>query len=201
MSDDDDCVRKPAGHKSLQIPLELPSCWILAVAIVIKPLSAASTDIVSSAPAGTVTTWMAPNDTFGLPPSPESDAAWNSLFPVSQGFIYSKQFREPRALVVYHNLHCLDALREVYYAAVNGTLAQRDGGHHHHEKDAEHVRHCLDYLRQSVMCAADTNLEPVVNELASGGDLFTTGWGFYRNCRDIERVKAWASANALEKSL
>ncbi|KAJ5223906.1 hypothetical protein N7468_008448 [Penicillium chermesinum] len=99
---------------------------------------------------------------------------------LSQGFIYSKQFREPRALVVYHNLHCLDALREVYYAAVNGTLAQRDGGHHHHEKDAEHVRHCLDYLRQSVMCAADTNLEPVVNELASGGDLFTTGWGFYR---------------------
>ena len=49
------------------------------------------------------------------------------------------------------------------------------------------MRHCIDYLRQSLMCAADTNLERVDPKL--GG---ATGWGFERRCRDIVRIRDWA---------
>ena len=52
---------------------------------------------------------------------------------------------------------------------------------------SSHLRHCFDLLRQSIECAADTNLEPVDFEL--GG---VTGWGFDRNCRNFEAVVEWA---------
>jgi hypothetical protein len=50
-----------------------------------------------------------------------------------------------------------------------------------------HSRHCVDYLRQSLMCAADHTLEPVDPEL--GG---VTGWGVKRTCRDWAKMKSWA---------
>lgn len=49
-----------------------------------------------------------------------------------------------------------------------------------------HVRHCIDYLRQSLICAADTTLEPIDEKL--GG---VTGFGNQRKCRDIVAVIAW----------
>ena len=53
--------------------------------------------------------------------------------------------------------------------------------------DTQHMRHCFDYLRQSLMCASDTTLEPV--DATLGG---VTGWGNERVCRDYIGVKAWA---------
>jgi len=71
-------------------------------------------------------------------------------------------------------------MRRSYYAALDGV-----------EPDIHmspgHVRHCIDYLRQSIMCAADTNLEPIDPKL--GG---VTGWGNPRKCRDIVQVIHWA---------
>jgi Mycotoxin biosynthesis protein UstYa len=82
-------------------------------------------------------------------------------------------------------------LRHTYYAALSGTLsdlASPEVTHdQNHRADPHHVRHCFDYLRQSLVCAADSNLEPVDVEL--GG---VTGWGFERTCRDFEGVKEWA---------
>jgi hypothetical protein len=53
--------------------------------------------------------------------------------------------------------------------------------------DAHHVRHCIDYLRQSLMCAADGTLEPV--DAGLGG---VTGWGEKRKCGDYDALKSWA---------
>ena len=50
-----------------------------------------------------------------------------------------------------------------------------------------HLRHCFDYLRRALMCAADTNLEYVNPETDA-----TTGWGYPRMCRDFESVKEFA---------
>ena len=51
----------------------------------------------------------------------------------------------------------------------------------------KHMRHCFDYLRRALMCAADTNLEAV-----SPAHHVTTGWGSPRVCRDYGGVLAWA---------
>ncbi|RAK95912.1 uncharacterized protein BO80DRAFT_312700, partial [Aspergillus ibericus CBS 121593] len=138
-------------------------------------------------PEGNIQVFMEYNSTFTLHPSPESNAAWESLFPTGKGFVkHSTIAPETSGLVVYHGLHCLNALREVYYAAVDGRLSHMTE-EHDHQTDPHHVRHCFDYLRQSLMCSADTNLEPVTKDLKG-----VTGWGFTRTCRDLDSVKRWA---------
>jgi hypothetical protein len=53
--------------------------------------------------------------------------------------------------------------------------------------DLEHVQHCFDYIRQALLCAADTNLETA--NVTTGK---TNGWGFERTCRSYEDVVKWA---------
>lgn len=73
-----------------------------------------------------------------------------------------------------------DAIRHGYWAAVDGITPS-------HHAEPGHIRHCIDYLRQSIICHADTNLEPIDENL--GG---VTGFGFSRKCRDIVRLMKWA---------
>lgn len=54
-----------------------------------------------------------------------------------------------------------------------------------------HIRHCFDYIRQALMCAADTNLEVLDRETH-----LTNGWGQPKQCRDYEQVVAWAELYA-----
>lgn len=51
-------------------------------------------------------------------------------------------------VALFHQLRCLDILRSDYAAQRGET---RMG------------RHCLNYLRQSILCLADVKLEPAVN--------------------------------------
>ncbi|PQE18775.1 Tat pathway signal sequence protein [Rutstroemia sp. NJR-2017a WRK4] len=135
------------------------------------------------------------NKTFTLSPSPESNAAWDSMFPSKYkcvGFVKHPQISPQfSGVAVFHELHCVNILRIGYYAALDGSLEDMQHVHDHNKRpDPHHLRHCFDYLRQALMCAADTNLEPVDLEL--GG---VTGWRFERKCRDFEAVKKWAEAN------
>lgn len=50
-----------------------------------------------------------------------------------------------------------------------------------------HIRHCFDYLRQALMCAADTNMEVLDPETHT-----TSGWGQGKRCRDYDEVVMWA---------
>ena len=55
------------------------------------------------------------------------------------------------------------------------------------------MKHCFDYLRQALMCAADTALE----QLQSGeGGLIAgvDGWGTTHRCRDYQKVSNWATS-------
>jgi hypothetical protein len=53
-----------------------------------------------------------------------------------------------------------------------------------------HIHHCFDYLRQAIICAADTNLE-VLDENHK-----TNGFGQKKMCRSYEKVFAWAEKYA-----
>ena len=67
-------------------------------------------------------------------------------------------------------------LRTSYLAAIGN-----------HDHDVEHVKHCIEYLRQSIICAADTSLEPFRNDI-HGVD----GFGHERRCRNYDEVFRWA---------
>ncbi|KAF1959459.1 hypothetical protein CC80DRAFT_490372 [Byssothecium circinans] len=54
----------------------------------------------------------------------------------------------------------------------------------------EHTMHCLDSLRQEVMCHADA-------ELLCSEDGKVWGDGQVRTCGDWERVKVWTAENRI----
>lgn len=56
--------------------------------------------------------------------------------------------------------------------------------------DPPHIVHCFDYLRQSLMCAADTNLEVLDKNRK------TNGWGREKKCRDYWSVVEFAERYA-----
>ena len=62
----------------------------------------------------------------------------------------------------------------------------------------DHVAHCFEYLRRSIMCAADTNMEhldPVSYKVS--------GWGQEKKCRDYGKVYRFAErwANTTERGI
>ncbi|EPQ57616.1 hypothetical protein GLOTRDRAFT_137892 [Gloeophyllum trabeum ATCC 11539] len=103
-----------------------------------------------------------------------NDTEWGALFPTS-GFVPlpAPQNQTTFLISMTHQLHCLDVIRV-------GFLTNRTGA-------AEHVQHCLRYLRQAVLCYADTTLEedepawfPEERRWRHGG----SGVGSVHRCRD-----------------
>lgn len=95
-------------------------------------------------------------------------------------------------VAMYHQLHCLHAVRLAYYYALsqtNETLADMVDGRWdaYGMHSLHHTVHCFDYLRQAIMCAADSNLE-VYNAEAHHVDAF----GIDKQCRDLSVVDEWA---------
>ena len=73
-------------------------------------------------------------------------------------------------------------LRRAYYSTSDGGEDFDFGLNRTH-----HAGHCFEYLRQSIMCAADSTLEPAEDI----GKAFL-GWGFRRQCRNYEDLMRWA---------
>ncbi|KAM3065613.1 hypothetical protein ACMFMG_011322 [Clarireedia jacksonii] len=78
----------------------------------------------------------------------------------------------------FHQLHCLSYLVEHYQATMT-------------EEVAEHTAHCVDYLRQAIMCNADISLEGQTPEGA--------GWGAVHQCKDWDALLEWANKNSAAK--
>ncbi|KAF2237618.1 hypothetical protein EV356DRAFT_574025 [Viridothelium virens] len=126
------------------------------------------------------------NESFAqVPPTPEAiEPLWDSLIPNGLGYVRNPDLTSQLSVIsVFHQLHCLYTLRRAYFdKSSDGQLKNFDFGH---DRD-KHTGHCFEYLRQSLICSADSSLEPAGN--AEG----FLGWGFQRQCRDYEQLKAWA---------
>lgn len=78
---------------------------------------------------------------------------------------------------MWHQIHCLNRLRAV--------LLNGDDG-------SDHTEHCFHYLRESILCAADTTLEPGgTSRLLANGDKVATGIRTDHTCRDWKQVYDW----------
>ncbi|KAJ7028061.1 hypothetical protein C8F04DRAFT_1399116 [Mycena alexandri] len=97
---------------------------------------------------------MAIEDTVSYPLNGSgADLKWESMLPKGGGIVYVGQNKEPYMLSLYHQLKCLDVLRHFHIATVEGRASAFDGLAHH----------CLNYLRQMVLCRSDLRLESVEN--------------------------------------
>ena len=89
--------------------------------------------------------------------------------------------KEIVGLAFVHQLHCVQRLREGYYTALHGN---------ENEHGTYHVKHCLEYLRQAIMCHGDTNLE--YREIKEKtGEVGTSGYTEH-HCRNFKELHDFA---------
>ncbi|KZS89248.1 hypothetical protein SISNIDRAFT_497611 [Sistotremastrum niveocremeum HHB9708] len=116
------------------------------------------------------------------------DYRWKAFSPLPDtGYFHLGELKRPLDLPMYHQLHCIWAMRK--------GLADFSW---HHMNDG-HMHHCLNYMRQSILCHADTTLEPfdlvgLENGLVEHGSPVP----YERTCRDWKFVSQQSSKNSEE---
>ncbi|KAJ7780144.1 hypothetical protein DFH07DRAFT_765445 [Mycena maculata] len=115
--------------------------------------------------------------------SPDAGAQWASMIPKNGGIVHVGPDRQPYMLSVFHQLKCLDIMRRMYAEDHGGALD--DVG-----------RHCLNYLRQTLLCRSDLRLETVqdpdgAHAVDMYGDLTCSDWRqVYARVEENERLTA-----------
>lgn len=114
---------------------------------------------------------------------PDAKKAWRSLHPKGRGYVHLGPRRRIFAIAMFHQLHCIVAFHTVLSDPEDPTYAP------------EHVHHCLNYVRQLILCNADQTLEPY--DFMSRN--FTTDpVGHTRQCRDWSRLYDFVKTNHVE---
>ncbi|KAL7901577.1 hypothetical protein HDV63DRAFT_395008 [Trichoderma sp. SZMC 28014] len=158
-------------------------------------------------------TFYSQGSRYRKPPSPETDAAWNYaganfgyiLIPEEQASesdlttnnihfaggadqAFLKGY--PANVEVFHQIHCLNLIRKATW--YNHDYYRKLGADEFRHPDktlSVHVDHCIDSLRQRLMCTADVGLVPFFWVGDDGG----TDPEFSRThtCRDFETLHDW----------
>ncbi|KJX93188.1 hypothetical protein TI39_contig4372g00002 [Zymoseptoria brevis] len=171
--------------------------------------------------------WFPPFNYSGSPYTADPgvsdpDAAWNELgvdfnnfvIPHEQGALFgldpqhnvmhvNEDGTVPGYMAIFevtHQLHCLDVLRQnlhfnhEHYSSVDPLPS----GHASHAVDKAHINHCVDALREKLMCGADIGVVPWV---WSSDPHFVTQPNFVRQhqCHDFEAVRNWARERQVKK--
>ncbi|KAE8364650.1 hypothetical protein BDV27DRAFT_145153 [Aspergillus caelatus] len=114
---------------------------------------------------------------------------WLSYMPRGNGFIAvngTERYTLPPpikqlgqvtySIAVFHQLHCLYSIMSVHIHTHN------------------HIDHCFQYLRQSLLCCGDTALEGQDPRTDKPG---TDGTGAVHVCKDFDGIMAWADSQRL----
>ncbi|GFG19482.1 hypothetical protein IFM5058_10133 [Aspergillus udagawae] len=136
-------------------------------------------------------------------PSEELDDLWNALIHPDgvdlrgeeAKSIYGKTFEKPGgwsivSIDVFHQLHCLNVLRQ----------ALRPDYYTRHDPEPAysiHINHCLDHLRQALMCHVDVTPIPVL--WAEKEDRPLNDFQVEHTCRNFWKVKDWARERSAHK--
>ncbi|KAL9622777.1 MAG: hypothetical protein Q9160_002896 [Pyrenula sp. 1 TL-2023] len=136
------------------------------------------------------------------PPSAKNNEAWEALFIHGLTRITAKEAApmhnktlpipdDPEhyivSLAVFHQLHCLNAIR---FALWNQTMDE-EKERLHHETDIRHLDHCVDNIRQAIMCAADISPFVWARDPRDGRAKGITS--IEHTCRDWDSVAQWAA--------
>ncbi|KAK5989597.1 Oxidase ustYa [Cladobotryum mycophilum] len=129
-----------------------------------------------------------------------SREAWMSLFPPGMGYVSMDNIKDagdiPQIIqnmstdgsgrfcvAAFHQLHCLFLMYNDFRRATSGEITHIDG----------HTLHCYDYLRESIICAADSSLEPFRSRFDGGTEgNGVDGFGTVHQCRDFKQLFEWS---------
>ncbi|KAL7907515.1 hypothetical protein GGI35DRAFT_470713 [Trichoderma velutinum] len=123
-----------------------------------------------------------------------SREAWMSLFPPAGDIPQIVQDMSTDGsgrfcVAAFYQLHCLFLIYADFRRAVTGKLSHDEAQKLH---DA-HSLHCFDYLRESIICAADSALGPFRSPFDGGtkGN-GVDGFGTVHQCRDFKQLYEWS---------
>ncbi|KAH8669042.1 hypothetical protein BX600DRAFT_511086 [Xylariales sp. PMI_506] len=141
---------------------------------------------------------------FQEPPSPEVDLAWDNLYRENAINLITEQeadqlspqtMRAPNdpdhfvmGLSVFHQLHCLNLIRKSLYPEYYHNASSHGSDDVHHMED--HRSHCIELLRQVLVCASDTSVVTWrwVDEMDAALPLIYNE----HTCRDFDQIREWA---------
>lgn len=135
-----------------------------------------------------------------------TDTSWMKVMPAGGGFISVDDLSDKSLpppirsrgknlynVAVFHQLHCLHMLAEEFSNLLGNT--QHDAhGDMSDELMMWHIRHCFEYLKNSLTCCADTALE---GQKSDTDEPATDGFGAYHVCRDYDSVYDWAKEHRI----
>ncbi|KAG7112186.1 Oxidase ustYa like protein [Verticillium longisporum] len=104
---------------------------------------------------------------------------WQSLLPVNAHRGDSETFSTTS---MTHQLHCLFMMGRVYAGVTERRTAELPADYH------AHFLHCIDYIRQGIMCSGDVALEPHTPEDADDLGAKDGGWNGLHVCKDYGQV-------------
>ncbi|KAI1263898.1 hypothetical protein F5Y18DRAFT_428781 [Xylariaceae sp. FL1019] len=145
---------------------------------------------------------------FQGPPSPSVDHAWKQSYSflnrIPKG--EAEHLDTPTAEIaddpgqyvvtveVFHSLHCLDELRKMIWPLYYGTVEERYNVSH--EMAAMHQDHCVEALREALMCGSD--ITPHSWQYVTGTNHVTAAGVGKHSCRDFNAIKQWAVENSMK---
>jgi len=99
------------------------------------------------------------------------DTAWAETLPGKRGFVRLGPKGRSFAIALYHQIHCVNALRFSYTVDDN---------------------HCFQFLRQSIMCRADNAMVPLKRNTTS---LAAQGFGNAHRCGNWAEIRRFVLEN------
>ncbi|OCL05575.1 hypothetical protein AOQ84DRAFT_278749, partial [Glonium stellatum] len=132
---------------------------------------------------------------FG-PPSEVTETAWQTLFPKGRGFVRLYDHDpdgEDFSVSGFHQIHCLYTIRHFFSVALSHDESIDD-------ETVDHVYHCIDYLRQALICSADPTLDRATPVPGHPHIVSALGWGTTHSCRDYGSLFAWAEGHRRSNS-
>ncbi|KAF2726647.1 hypothetical protein EJ04DRAFT_452917, partial [Polyplosphaeria fusca] len=94
-------------------------------------------------------------------------------------------------LGVYHQLHCLNQIRNFLYLRASGAtdkpLSDEQLGNNHH-----HIEHCIEDLRVSAMCTADLRLYTFTWPKEENFTFLDAHTNTPRKCVDWTQLEQWS---------
>ncbi|KAJ7869754.1 hypothetical protein B0H14DRAFT_3861135 [Mycena olivaceomarginata] len=89
-------------------------------------------------------------------------------------------------LDVFHNLHCLNMIRKSLHSDYYSE----------HLMELAHLDHCVDWIRQSLMCAGDTSV--VVWQWDPAQKITTFQGSVAHTCRNFEKLREWGKRHKIQ---
>ncbi|KAB8290869.1 hypothetical protein EYC80_008506 [Monilinia laxa] len=158
------------------------------------------------------------DDEWAGPPTPERNERWRNLHYVGDTALSKLEASQllnktaaalpgsdedyPIVLTVFHDLHCLDAIRLTlgylrdpkWNSTVNPYSIPWPENFKGGLYSTDHAHHCFNSLRQSLQCFSDVT--PQVFQYHPDRNLVISNFNVMHTCRNFDAIHQWALDNA-----